>query len=169
MYHSTPCPSCTPFNIKAVVDAYVNAGVPCDKIVLGQPLYGRAFQNTTGIGSPFQGVGEPNQDAYSWEGGVWDLKALPRPGATEHIDEEAGASYSFDPATGTLISYDNAEIAKRKAEYIKQNNLGGAMWWELSGDKPQGAGSLIETVRLLALFSDLLLHYEVKHVANSTG
>jgi len=85
-------------------------------------------------------------DSGSWEGGVWDFKALPRPGATEHIDEDAGASYSFDPATGVLISYDNEEIARRKAMYIKEKNLGGAMWWELSGDRKQGEGSLVETV-----------------------
>ena len=44
-----------------------------------------------------------------------------------------------------MVSYDTSEIAKQKAEYIKEGNLGGAMWWESSGDK-RGEESLIGTV-----------------------
>ncbi|KAI9771404.1 MAG: hypothetical protein M1835_006432 [Candelina submexicana] len=36
-------------------------------------------------------------------------------------------------------------MAKKKTQYIQQMGLGGAMWWETSGDKPGKAG-LIETV-----------------------
>lgn len=140
LYPSRSCPQSTPFNIQSVLTDYLAAGVPCDKFVLGMPLYGRAFTNTTGIGKPFSGVGEG-----SFEAGVWDYKALPRPGAQEHYDEEAGASYSFDGST--LVSYDTLDMAKRKVEFIKQNDLGGAMWWELSNDR-QDEGSIITHVRI---------------------
>ncbi|KAF2738332.1 hypothetical protein EJ04DRAFT_509734 [Polyplosphaeria fusca] len=143
LFHSKHCPSCTPFNIDSVIRDYENNGVPCDKVVLGMPLYGRAFTNTTGIGEPFSGIGEG-----SFENGIWDFKALPRPGATEHYDHETGASYSYDNATRTLISYDTVDMAKRKAAWIKQRNLGGAMWWELSGDREDDSGSIITNVSL---------------------
>jgi hypothetical protein len=117
--------------------------VPADKIVLGMPLYGRAFTNTTGSGQPFQGVGEG-----SWESGVWDYKDLPRPGAQEHYDKESGATYSYDNNSKTMISYDTLDMAKRKVQYIKEKRLGGAMWWELSGDK-QDNGSIVKNVRIL--------------------
>lgn len=116
--------------------------MPSDKIVMGMPLYGRSFANTTGIGKPFQGVGEG-----SWEQGVWDFKALPQPGAQEHLDEEAGASYSYDNNTKSFVTYDTLPMALRKAHYIKQKHLGGAMWWELSGDR-QDNGSIITNVRI---------------------
>lgn len=45
-----------------------------------------------------------------------------------------------------MISYDTLEIAAQKVAYIKQRGLGGGMWWESSADKPQGQGSLIESV-----------------------
>jgi chitinase len=133
-------PQCTPFSTEQAVRDYVAAGVPPHKIVLGMPLYGRAFQQTEGPGHPFSGVGEG-----SFENGVWDYKALPRPGAQEHHDAAVGASWSFDPASRVMVSYDTPEMAREKAKYIESHGLGGAMWWESSGDKP-GEQSLISTV-----------------------
>jgi len=45
-----------------------------------------------------------------------------------------------------MISYDTVEMAQQKADFIHEFGLGGAMWWESSGDK-QGEESLISTVR----------------------
>jgi chitinase len=33
-----------------------------------------------------------------------------------------------------MITYDDAESMKHKAEYVKKNKLGGVMCWELGGD-----------------------------------
>jgi chitinase len=123
-----------------VIQVYIAQGIPASKINVGMPLYGRAFTNTAGIGKPYQGVG-----AGSWEQGVWDFKALPQPGAQEIYDAESGASYSYDPNAKTLVSYDNLDMVKKKAEYIKNHGLGGSMWWELSGDR-QDNGSLVTNV-----------------------
>lgn len=46
-----------------------------------------------------------------------------------------------------MVTYDTPAIAAQKAEYIKQNRLGGAMWWETSGDLPaSNSDSLIRVV-----------------------
>ncbi|KAL2866978.1 glycoside hydrolase family 18 protein [Aspergillus lucknowensis] len=147
LYPSNDNTKSTPFNTAQAVNYYIQVGgVPASKMILGMPIYGRAFQNTDGPGKPYSGVGEG-----SWEQGVWDYKALPRPGATEHLDRNIGASWSYDPASRTMISYDTPALAEIKTNYIRDHQLGGAMWWETSADKGgrsanSADGSLIGTV-----------------------
>lgn len=124
------------------VRAYTSAGVQPHKLVVGMPLYGRAFMGTSGPGQPYNGVGEG-----SWENGMWDYKALPQPGAEVINDHRLGVSYSLDRSKGLMISYDTQAIAHQKADYINKMNLGGAMWWELDADKPESSGEgLVRTV-----------------------
>jgi chitinase len=130
-------PNSTPFSTYRALRDYIIAGVPAHKIVMGIPLYGRSFESTTGLGAPYTGIG-----TGTWEPGAWDFKALPRAGATEIWDSIAQASYSYNPKTRELISYDNQQSALNKAAYVKSNGLGGAMFWELSGDR-SGTGSLV--------------------------
>jgi hypothetical protein len=69
----------------------------------------------------------------SFEPGIWDYKALPMAGATIIEDDVAVASYSYDASKKELISYDTPNIAAKKAQYIIDKGLAGAMYWELSG------------------------------------
>lgn len=140
LYPSRSNPSSTPFATCNAVNYYREHGVPGSKIVVGIPLYGRAFASTDGPGTKFSGTGEG-----SWEQGVWDFKSLPQPGAREMYCDEARASWSYDPEKRLMISYDTDEVARRKANFIKEEDLGGAMWWESSGDK-KGDDSLIHSV-----------------------
>ncbi|KAI1257592.1 hypothetical protein MGN70_000635 [Eutypa lata] len=140
LYPSSSNPTATPFSTEKAVDDYLSLGVPAEKIVLGLPLYGRAFEQTDGLGKPYTGIG-----SGSWENGLWDYKVLPQSGATEEYDEEAGATYSYDNAARKLISYDTPDMVKTKLEYLKSKGLGGTMFWEASGDKTDDANSLINT------------------------
>lgn len=130
----------TPFSTDAALKHYLKNGVRQDKIVIGMPLYGRAFQGTQGPGQSFNGVGEG-----SWENGVWDYKALPKSGCQVREDEAIVASWCMDPNAGVMISYDSPQVTKWKSKLITHYGLGGAMWWESSADKPIGHASLIET------------------------
>ncbi|KAM5448794.1 Chitinase 4 [Microsporum canis] len=142
LYLSRDNPASTAFSIDAALNAYMAGGVHPSKIICGLPLYGRAFEQTDGPGKPFQGVGEG-----SWENGIWDYNALPKDGAEEYNDEYLVASWSYSASQRKMISYDTPLITWKKTEYIRQTGLGGAMWWELSGDHPiNHERSLIKTV-----------------------
>ena len=147
----------TPFSTLRALQIYISVGISTQKIMLGMPLYGRAFVQTAGLGKPYHGVGNG-----SWgQEGIWDYKALPLPGSTEVYDKEVVGSYSHGVSNGlvsrrgyhnrtisgnkTIVSYDNKETVENKAKYIVKTSLGGAMWWESSGDK-MGDQSLIGTV-----------------------
>lgn len=118
------------FSTYAAVQDYIAAGVHPSKIILGMPLYGRAFENTEGIGKPFSGVG-----GGSWEAGVWDYNALPRPGATEELDPALITSYTYDPGSRELVSYDIRKVVQDKVAWAKDTGLGGSMFWEASADR----------------------------------
>lgn len=142
---SSKVPASTPFSTEAAVSHYIGSGVAPGKIVLGCPLYGRAFQDTKGPGDSFSGVGEG-----SWENGVWDWKVLPRPDSHVEHDWDSVASWCKDGGKGllggakkgTMVSFDTLEVGWKKAQWVKQQGLGGVMWWESSGDR-KGEESMI--------------------------
>jgi chitinase len=142
---SVSTPASTPFSTSHALEYYTSHGIEPSKIILGMPLYGRAFTSTDGPGKPFSGTGEG-----SWEAGVWDFKALPKEGAKEFLDDQIGASWTYDREARVMVSYDSLEMAKKKVDFIKSEGLGGAMWWESSADKA-GEESLIGTVSQIFL------------------
>jgi len=147
------------WSVEQAVALYRDAGVAGEKIVVGCPLYGRQFVGTEGVGKKFGCVGEKG----SWEGGCWDLTALPlpvsegeeragqegeAPATTTHTDTALGASWQYIAGRdgGTLITYDDVAVARMKARWVLEQGLGGVMWWESSGDRKLGEGSIVEAV-----------------------
>jgi Chitinase len=151
IYPSTENLPSTPSNTDEAIDYYTSNGIDAKKLVLGMPLYGRAFLDTDGPGKSYNGVG-----SGSWESGVWDYKDLPLKGSNVDYMEETVSSYSYDPTQRMMVSFDTPQVAQKKAQYIMMKGLGGGMWWESSSDKP-GPDSLINTVCANQLTKPLLV------------
>ncbi|OAA68067.1 hypothetical protein SPI_00262 [Niveomyces insectorum RCEF 264] len=130
----------TKFSTEQALDDYLDKGIDSSKIMMGLPLYGRSFEATSGLGQPYSGVG-----AGTVQSGIWLYKDLPRKGAEEAYDSIAHASYSYDKKSRELISYDNVASARKKSSYLMDKRLGGAVYWEASGDR-NDSSSLISTV-----------------------
>ena len=127
------------FSITDAVDSYLNAGFPAQKLVLGLPLYGRGWES---VSNNQNGLYQraTNASVGTWEKGVFDYTDIKNnylPTMTRFWDAEAQVPYLYDPARKLWISYDDPQSIKIKTEYIKAKGLGGAMLWELSGDRDE--------------------------------
>ncbi|KAK0204659.1 glycoside hydrolase family 18 protein [Desarmillaria ectypa] len=123
----------------AAVKYFVSAGADISKITMGMPLYGRAFENTNGIGQSYNGIGSGTIEA-----GIYSYKTLPLAGAQVYENVTDVTSYSYDSSKNELVSYDTPNIVSLKTKYINDNGMAGSMFWELSTDKV-GSESLVGT------------------------
>lgn len=116
-------------SIDSSVKAWINSGLPKDKLIVGVPFYGYKFnvlKNTNnGLYQKFSGG-----NALSYDSIYKDY--LNKPEFIKYFHEESLVPYISNGST--FISYDDAQSIGLKAEYILENNLGGAMIWELSQD-----------------------------------
>ncbi|PPQ84685.1 hypothetical protein CVT25_014216 [Psilocybe cyanescens] len=127
----------TGFSTDAALKFYFGAGASPNKLVMGMPLYGHAFENTAGLGQPYSGIGPGTIQA-----GIYSYNTLPLAGAQVFENTTDISSYSYNAATQELVSYDTPNIIKLKVQYLNSKGMGGSMFWELSTDKV-GADSLV--------------------------
>ena len=102
------------------------------------PLYGRSFANVVdlskeqrGMGQKFNGSGEG-----TWEPGTLDYKVLPQNGTKLYHDKEVLGAWTWDAVKKQLVTFDTPKVALWKTDYLIEQGLGGAWWWESSGDLP---------------------------------
>ncbi len=145
------------------VQGHMNNGVPRGKIVLGVPTYGRSYANVNttpggsppvpGLFQPFSGLPQGTWDTKHSKTGIFDYKDIVlnvRPNATRTYDSAAQAPsllWSLGRKRGHgFMSYDDPESVCAKGSYIQQQDLGGFMFWELSGDIQDHPQSLVDTM-----------------------
>jgi chitinase len=132
-------------SVDTTVQAYLAAGVPADKLVLGLPFFGHGWQGVASVNNglyqpfsaPAQGTGKGTFDFYALQ----DSRFIT---FTRYWDAEAQVPWLYDPAQGIMISYDDVESLGLKSAYIHQNNLGGAMIWQIAAD--DSANSLLNAI-----------------------
>jgi chitinase len=126
------------------VQGYLDAGIPAGKLVIGLGFYGRGWANVPNADDGlYQASTTPAPGTY--EAGIEDFKVLVtrEPSFAKHRHPEAQAMWIFDGST--FWSYDDPESIRNKMAYAKSLGLGGAMFWELSGDT--AGGDLIKAIR----------------------
>jgi chitinase len=120
-------------NADASIRQHVTSGVPRYKLVLGVAFYGRAF---AGVDAGNNGLNRA-YERYQGDLGYAELKdrLIGREGFVRYWDERAQAAFLWNGKLRTFISYDDPEAIRAKAEYVRENRLGGMMFWELSQDR----------------------------------
>ncbi|MDQ1289383.1 MAG: chitinase [Actinomycetota bacterium] len=106
-------------------------GVPSSKVLLGIGFYGRGW---TGVSGDAAGGKATGAAPGTYEAGIEDYKVLKtRCPATGTI---GGTAYAR--CGDQWWSYDTPQTITGKMNYAKQQKLGGAFFWELSGDTTGG-------------------------------
>jgi chitinase len=128
------------YNSNDAIEAFLARGVPASKLNLGIGFYGRGWTNVPNVNNGLYQTGSAAPGTY--ESGIEDYKVLKdRPG-TIYTDANARATWKYDG--NTFWSYDTPALITEKMNYVKVQNLGGAFFWEFSGDDAQG--TLAKTV-----------------------
>ena len=137
LYNSSATTTHAKSNVDSTIKTYLDAGVPPEKIIVGFPYYGRAFKEVgstnNGLGQPFKGL-----PMGTWEMDIFDYhdlvdNYLTDANYTRFWDAEGQVPYLYSSSEQIFISYDDSESFQLKIDYILDNNLAGAMFWELSG------------------------------------
>jgi len=148
----------------SAIDYYLAHGAPAEKLDVGVAFYTRGWGNVQNDG--YDPVGHPGLFATSsgapadrWAGLV-PFRYLPElfaqfPDLKEYWDDAAGAPYLYSSKDGVFYTYDNARSIAVKADYVKQNGLGGIITWMASQDAPTEAGSSVRDELTTAIFDSL--------------
>ncbi len=114
------------------VSAYLEAGVPATKILMGMPFYGYGWRQ---VSADHDGLFQEGQSIrgdrpYSYIEGLVSK-------STVYRDPDSAAPWLFDG--DNFWTYEDAVSIKRKADYTLERGLAGLMIWELGEDNSSAA------------------------------
>lgn len=115
-----------------VVKTYLDIGVPKEKIIVGIAFYGRGWKDVTDINNGLYQPGNGISGDFLFKTLVQEL--INKKGYKKYWDESAKAPYLWNQSEKCFITYDDEESITAKCKYIKDKELGGAMFWEYHGD-----------------------------------
>lgn len=151
-------------------EAWLNAGWPKDKLVMGLPFYGRAVtvvdsysQGTSPLGLKISAeIPKGDSDDALWAdscpgskqtfSGIWKWKNLctsalgpdgkPLAGWQQGWDAQSQTPWLYNPESKAFVSYDDPRSLKLKVDHVKHHGYAGVMIWDLHQDN----GDLIQAV-----------------------
>ena len=144
LFRASDDPADAGLNLDAAVQAYLSAGTPAEKLVLGVPFYGKGWSGVTDVDD---GLYQPSKGAApgTWEAGSFDYNDIQKnylSSEKRHWDAETYVPWLYDPESKIFISYDDPQSLAAKAGYARDLGMAGVMIWELS----QGDETLIDAI-----------------------
>ena len=119
------------FNTADAIAKLKAKGIPANKLLIGIGFYGRGW---TGVTQSAPGGSATGPAPGTYEQGIEDYKVLKtRCPATGTV---GGTAYAY--CGNNWWSYDTPSTIAGKTTWAKNQSLGGAFFWELSGDTTNG-------------------------------
>ncbi|ARX86449.1 MULTISPECIES: glycoside hydrolase family 18 chitinase [Streptomyces] len=119
------------FNSAAAINKLKAKGVPAKKLLLGIGFYGRGW---TGVTQKEPGGTATAAAPGTYEAGIEDYKVLKN--SCPSNGTVAGTAYAH--CGNNWWSYDTPATIRAKMAWAKEQGLGGAFFWEFSGDTANG-------------------------------
>ncbi|GHC46827.1 glycoside hydrolase family 18 chitinase [Streptomyces flavofungini] len=119
------------FNSAAAINKLKAKGVPGKKLLLGIGFYGRGW---TGVTQKEPGGTATGAAPGTYEAGIEDYKILKN--SCPSNGTVAGTAYAH--CGSNWWSYDTPATIRAKMAWAKEQGLGGAFFWEFSGDTANG-------------------------------
>lgn len=124
----------TPYSDDSFIQAYLAAGVPASKIVIGVPFYGFVW---TDVSPANHGLFQPvkkhtaHDESYAH---IAQNELARASGFTRTWNSTSKVPTLYNPETRTFVSYEDPESLAAKAAYVREHGLAGIMFWESSMD-----------------------------------
>ena len=139
------------FYIDYTINAYLQAGVPARKLILGIPLYGRGW---TGVPSTNHGLYQTSSGPAPFDPADFlqtpgvetylTLSTAPASGYQSFFDRRRLSVWLYNESTQTFWTYDDPSTVRLKTIYINRSGLGGAFVWAVKDDDANA--TLIKTM-----------------------
>ncbi|XP_078402646.1 acidic mammalian chitinase-like isoform X2 [Cetorhinus maximus] len=128
------------FNVNYTMKYWKDQGAPAEKLNVGFPTYGHTFHlissSSHGVGAFTSGAGPAGP--YTKQAGIlayYEICTFLKTGTSEW-DALQVVPYGYKGRE--WVGYDNTKSFGDKAEWLKKNNFGGAMVWDLAMDDFSG-------------------------------
>ncbi len=149
------------WSVERSVNAWIGAGIPAAKLLVGLPFYGYGWHSVPDVNHGFRQEGRPvrGDRPYSFFAGMLNGSNLESPAVSErpaaqpappvtaatppspparvvYRDPVSQAAWLFDG--DSFWTYEDPTSIRSKANLVGREQLGGFMVWELSQDTPTG-------------------------------
>jgi chitinase len=111
-----------------------SVGVAPGKIVIGAAFYARVFGS---VPAAKQGLGQTGKFQKTFNYREFSDSLSTTQGFVTYWDPVAQAPYAYSIRRQQFATFDDARSIRLKTQYARTKHLGGIMFWELTGDKPQ--------------------------------
>lgn len=111
-----------------------SVGVAPGKIVIGAAFYARVFRGVSPQNHGLNQAGKFKQ-TFNYKEFADSLSA--KRGFASYWDDVAQAPYAYSAQRQEFASFDDEKSIQLKTRYARAKQLGGIMFWELTGDLPR--------------------------------
>ncbi|XP_047308133.1 class V chitinase-like [Impatiens glandulifera] len=114
------------------LNAWIQAGVPANKLVLGIPFYGIGWRlvnpNAHGLNAKANGPAGPGDSTFEYH----KIRNMIQNGAGHDFNDIVVTNYCY--AGTTWIGYDDTESVETKVIYVRSNRFRGYFAWHVGAD-----------------------------------